>query len=151
MTERRRSARRRFGAPPAMPPVVVAAAVSAALLLGRAWWEVRPAAMGSDEAKQPILTVEIPSDHRARLRSWEAFFVCYDLVEEDEIIGLTMKRHYRGGKGSLDFPLDGRVEVELPQGGPINISSDVLRAEIERVKRAVHLQRAELRRQCSGT
>jgi hypothetical protein len=147
----RKTARRRPGAVPALPPVLLAAIAAAAALLGLAWWERRPPASGEEAEQEAVLTVVIPDDQRARLRSWEAFFVCYDLVEEDEIIELTLKRQHRGGKGSLAFPTDGRVEVELPQGRSAGITSEALLVEIDRVKRAVHARRQELRRQCRAS
>lgn len=134
---------------PGQPPILIAAVLASALLLGTAWWEKRPPASVEGAAPQAVMTVEIPGEQRAHIRSWEAFFTCYDLIEEDEIISLTLKRAYRGGQGTLAFPTDGRIEVELPQGGPINISSDAVHTEVDRVKRAIHSQRTELQRQCS--
>jgi hypothetical protein len=130
--------------PSRLPPLLIAALLCTVPLLVAAWttsWgpenrETRP---------RSRLTIEIPWDQRAAVRSWETFFVCYGLTDH-RIMQPTLEAWLRAND-AIDFPRDGRIDVELAESEAAGTPSTEVQAVMTRVRE----RRSQYLRQCVQT
>lgn len=113
-----------------IPPLVwpTLACAASLLIIGFGNWGpgVR---IGTTRSK---LSIEIPLSHRSAISSWETFFVCYSLADH-RIMRPTLEAWLRT-HGSLDFPRDGRVDVELLAEEARGLPSEDVQALMDRIR-----------------